>query len=95
MNEETAIYSSDYICEIQNEQQSPYNYFGYKINEYIIYKLSPSITFIENYTLFDFLRKDFYFIDSKTIDNSRFLELQAFDVFQHCIKDSKIYNLLN
>ncbi len=51
MDENTAIYCSEYICEIHNEINGPYNYLGYDINEYIACQLFPCVLSFKNLTL--------------------------------------------
>lgn len=41
MDEKTAIYSSDYVCELHEEKEGPYNYLGYDIKKWIRIKLIP------------------------------------------------------
>ena len=86
MDEITAIYSSDYICELHEEKNDQCNYHGYDINEYITCKLIPYIPSIASgllTTIFpDFSR-------SATVN-----ELVG-SLISELIKDSKIYNLTN
>ncbi|KAK8840489.1 hypothetical protein M9Y10_030695 [Tritrichomonas musculus] len=42
MDEKTAIYSSDYVCELHDEKKGQYNYLGYNIKKWISIKLFPS-----------------------------------------------------
>lgn len=51
MDEDTAIYSSDYVCEPIDEKVGPYNYIGYKIEEWISIKLWPLDLCLRRYPL--------------------------------------------
>lgn len=41
MDENTATYSSEYVCEIDDEKEGPFNFIGYDINQYIACQLNP------------------------------------------------------
>ena len=51
MDEGTAIYSSDYVCEPIEKKVGPYNYIGYKIEEWISIKLWPIDLCLRKYPL--------------------------------------------
>ena len=91
MDENTAIYSSDYVCELHDGKEGPYNYLGYDIKQWIHIKLFPSYL---NDILFPFG------IFNHISDNIDFLSAFPFAfnaiAYTFAIKATlNVYNLLN
>lgn len=76
MDENTATYSSEYVCEIDDEKEGPFNFIGYDINQYIACQLNP-IYFFDNINIPMFLRSIFYPI----MNDNRMDKVKSSDIY--------------